>query len=94
MVLMSENAQPLSSFPDGTIDLGISEQNLRHSGIISPIKSRVIKLGSSSGVIIPIQVLKHLGFKIGEYVNVILQPREPSEDELTKERKKQKRKKV
>ena len=75
--------------------MGINEQSLKHSGFITPVQSKVIKLGCSSGVIIPIQVLKHLGFKIGDYVNVILQPREPNDEDLAKERKKQrKRKKV
>jgi hypothetical protein len=94
MVFMSNDPGKRPSFPDGMIDLGINERTLSRSGFIVPIHSRIIKLGSSSGVIIPIQLLKHLGFKIGDYVNVIIQPREPSDEDLAKERGKRKKKKV
>jgi len=89
---MAEDSGGRPGFLDGTIGLGINERSLKHSGLINPVQSRVIKLGCSTAVIIPVQILKHLGFKVGDYVNVIVQPREPSDEELAKERKKSKKK--
>ena len=57
-----------------------------------PVKSRVITVGNSDGVLIPNHILDHYGFKVGDFVNVILQHREPTDEELERiERRKESR---
>ena len=42
---------------------------------ITPIKAKITRVGTSTGIIIPKQVLEYLGFKIGDKVYVYLERR-------------------
>jgi hypothetical protein len=85
---MSDEGEKNNIEPDDGI--GMSEQDLNSLGskFVVPIRSRITKIGSSSGVIIPTKVLEHLGFQLGDYIDVILQRREPTDEELKKDRNK------
>lgn len=41
---------------------------------------KIIKIGSSAGVTIPAKQLKQLGLRVGDEVNVTIEPVEPSPD--------------
>jgi predicted DNA-binding antitoxin AbrB/MazE fold protein len=81
---------------DNPSDEGISmsEKDLSIVGnkFVIPVKSRITKIGSSCGVIVPTKVLEHLGFKEGDTVDVILQHRNPSDEEISKYRSKHEKK--
>jgi len=70
--------------------IGLSDEDLSELGskFVIPIKSRIIKVGSSSAVTIPNKVLEHLDFTLGDYVGVILLPRDPTDEELKRDKKK------
>jgi len=69
--------------------LPLSEKELSRAGsnFIIPISSKIRVVGHSLGVLMSKKVLEHNGFKVGQYVDVILQHRKPTRDELEAERK-------
>lgn len=75
-------------FLEGTIGLGDGEPATMPDRVIFPVKTRVIKIGSSGGVLVSLRILKQLGFSVGDYVNVIMHPRMPTEEESEKENRK------
>ena len=71
---------------DEGISMSEKDMSIVGNKFVIPVKSRVTKIGSSCGVLIPTKVLEHLGFKEGDCVDVILQHREPTDEEINKYR--------
>jgi predicted DNA-binding antitoxin AbrB/MazE fold protein len=85
---MPDDEKPDNNPSDEGISMSEKDLGIVGNKFVIPVKSRITKIGSSCGVIVPTKVLEHLGFKEGEYVDVILQHREPTDGELTKYRSK------
>ena len=69
--------------------ISLSERELSEAGskFIVPMKSKIRMIGTSGGILLSRKILEHNGFKVGEYVDVILQHRDPTKEELLAERK-------
>lgn len=86
------------TFPDdepigqGPIDISASPPDLRSlNPKLLPIKARIIKHGNSAAIVIPASIAKSLNFKIGDYVVITAQVRNPDPDELERERRKKRK---
>lgn len=78
---MPDGPQKKSAFvpPDGRIDMSPPEGMV---GFVMPIKSRIIRVGTSGGVLIPSQIMDHYGFRLGDFVSLYIQHRTPSDEEV------------
>jgi hypothetical protein len=87
-ITMHDDETPENNPPDEGISMSEKDLSVVGNKFVIPVKSRITKIGSSCGVIVPTKVLEHLGFKEGDFVDVILQHREPTDEEYNKYRSK------
>jgi hypothetical protein len=70
----------LSKMPKRGISMTSEDDSFEEN--LLPIKSRIVRVGSSGSVLIQKSLLDHYGFKVGDFVSVILQHREPTDEEV------------
>jgi hypothetical protein len=80
----------LFNIPDGGISMTSDTGTDSFGRAVLPIKSRIVRVGSSGSVLIQKNLLDHYGFKVGDFVSVILQHREPTEEEVKRIEKREK----